>query len=136
VSQCKGSTHGRRAGTVPHALNCAPFPQTGVTRERPRHLERRQAWQRHNLSSVHKSLKYKAGRISDDMSKMIGSASEAKGRAFESRRAHQFLRRQTLMAASIEEITKEIVELPRHQRLALIPYEQIKKEMADRFPLR
>lgn len=76
------------------------------------------------------------------------------------------------MAASIEKITKEIVELPRHQRLALvrllldqdrpgtsdeienawdeeirarvravdegrtvgIPYEQIKKEMADRFP--
>jgi putative addiction module component (TIGR02574 family) len=75
------------------------------------------------------------------------------------------------VAASIEEITKEIVELPRHQRLALIrllldldqpgtsdeidsawdeeirarvkaidegrvtgiPYEQIKKEMADRF---
>lgn len=78
------------------------------------------------------------------------------------------------MAASIEEITKEVVELPRHQRLALvrllldldqpgsntdvdgawdeeirarvkavdegravgIPYEQIKKEMADRFPPR
>ena len=75
------------------------------------------------------------------------------------------------MAATIEEITKEIVELPRHQRLALvrllldldqpgtpgdsdrawdeeirarvkaiddgravgIPYEQIKKEMAERF---
>jgi len=78
------------------------------------------------------------------------------------------------MASSIEEITKEVVELPRHQRLALIrllldldqpgtneevdrawdeeirarvkavdegravgiPYEQIKKEMADRFPRR
>jgi putative addiction module component (TIGR02574 family) len=78
------------------------------------------------------------------------------------------------VAASIEEITKEVVELPRHQRLALIrllldldqpgtsdeidaawdeeirarvkavdegravgvPYEQIKKEMADRFPPR
>ncbi len=78
------------------------------------------------------------------------------------------------MAADIEEITKEIVELPRHQRLALLrllldlerpgtsdeiesawddeirasvkavdegravgmPYEQIKKEMADRFPSR
>nr|WP_298722199.1 addiction module protein [uncultured Steroidobacter sp.] len=78
------------------------------------------------------------------------------------------------MAARIEEITKEVVELPRHQRLALvrllldldqpgssndvdnawdeeirarvkavdegravgIPYEQIKKEMADRFPRR
>jgi putative addiction module component (TIGR02574 family) len=78
------------------------------------------------------------------------------------------------MAARIEEITKEVVELPRHQRLALvrllldldqpgsstdidsawdeeirarvkavdegravgIPYEQIKKEMADRFPPR
>ncbi len=78
------------------------------------------------------------------------------------------------MAASIEEITKEVVELPRHQRLALvrllldldqpgtndeidsawdeeirarvkavdegratgIPHEQIKKEMADRFPSR
>lgn len=75
------------------------------------------------------------------------------------------------MATSIEEITKEVVELPRHQRLALIrllldldqpgtsedvdrawdeeirarvkavdegravgiPYEQIKKEMAERF---
>ncbi len=75
------------------------------------------------------------------------------------------------MASSIEEISKEIIELPRHQRLALvrllldldrpgtsediestwdeeirarvnavddgravgIPYEQIKKEMADRF---
>lgn len=75
------------------------------------------------------------------------------------------------MATNIEEITKEIVELPRHQRLALvrllldldqpgttgeidsawdeeirarvkaidegravgIPYEQIKKEMAERF---
>lgn len=78
------------------------------------------------------------------------------------------------MAARIEEITKEVVELPRHQRLALvrllldldqpgsntdidnawdeeirarvkavdegravgIPYEQIKKQMADRFPPR
>jgi putative addiction module component (TIGR02574 family) len=78
------------------------------------------------------------------------------------------------MASSIEEITKEVVELPRHQRLALIrflldldqpgtnkevdqawdeeirarvkavdegravgiPYEQIKKEMTDRFPPR
>lgn len=78
------------------------------------------------------------------------------------------------MAASIEEITKEVVDLPRHQRLALvrllldldqpgtsdeiksvwdeeirarvkavdegravgIPYEQIKKEMAGRFPPR
>ncbi|HKQ82333.1 MAG TPA: addiction module protein [Steroidobacteraceae bacterium] len=78
------------------------------------------------------------------------------------------------MVARIEDITKEIVELPRHQRLALIrllldldrpgpstdidnawdeeirarvkavdegraagiPYEQIKKEMADRFPPR
>jgi putative addiction module component (TIGR02574 family) len=78
------------------------------------------------------------------------------------------------MATSIEEITKEIVGLPRHQRLILvrllldldrpgpsdeiegawdeeirarikavdegravgIPYEQIKKEMADRFPSR
>jgi putative addiction module component (TIGR02574 family) len=78
------------------------------------------------------------------------------------------------MAASIEEITKEVVELPRHQRLALvrllldldqpgtsdeieqvwddeirarvkaidegraigIPYDQIKKEMAGRFPSR
>lgn len=78
------------------------------------------------------------------------------------------------MAASIEEITKEVVDLPRHQRLALvrllldldqpgtsdeieqawdeeirarvkavdegratsIPYEQIKKEMAGRFPSR
>ena len=78
------------------------------------------------------------------------------------------------MAASIEEITKEVVELPRHQRLALvrllldldqpgssddieqaweaeirarvraidegratgIPYEQIKQEMAGRFPSR
>jgi putative addiction module component (TIGR02574 family) len=78
------------------------------------------------------------------------------------------------MAASIEEITKEVVELPRHQRLALvrllldldqpgtsddveqawdeeirarvkaidegrasgIPYEQIKREMAERFPSR
>ena len=78
------------------------------------------------------------------------------------------------MAAGIEEITKEIVELPHHQRLALIrllldldqpgtsdeierawdeeirarvkavdegravgiPYEDIKKEMADRFPSR
>jgi putative addiction module component (TIGR02574 family) len=78
------------------------------------------------------------------------------------------------MAADIEEITKEIVELPRHQRLALLrllldldrpgtsdeiesawddeirarvkavdegravgmPYEQIKKEMANRFPSR
>jgi putative addiction module component (TIGR02574 family) len=78
------------------------------------------------------------------------------------------------MAASIEEITKEVVELPRHHRLALvrllldldqpgstddverawdeeiqarvkaidegratgIPYEQIKKEMAGRFPSR
>lgn len=78
------------------------------------------------------------------------------------------------MAASIEEITKEAVDLPRHQRLALvrllldldqpgtsdeienvwdeeirarvkavdegravgIPYEQIKKEMAGRFPSR
>ena len=76
------------------------------------------------------------------------------------------------MAISIEEITKEVVELPRHQRLALvrllldldqpattddieqawdeeirarvkavdegrangIPYEQIKNEMAVRFP--
>ncbi len=78
------------------------------------------------------------------------------------------------MAASIEEITKEAIDLPRHQRLALvrllldldqpgasdeverawdeeirarikavdegrvygIPYEQIKKEMAGRFPSR
>jgi putative addiction module component (TIGR02574 family) len=78
------------------------------------------------------------------------------------------------MAASIEELTKEVVDLPRHQRLALvrllldldqpgtsdeieqawdeeirarvkavdegratgIPYEQIKKEMAGRFPSR
>lgn len=78
------------------------------------------------------------------------------------------------MATNIEEITKEIVELPRHQRLALvrllldldqpgtpgeidgawheeirarvkvidegravgIPYEQIKKEMAERFARR
>jgi putative addiction module component (TIGR02574 family) len=78
------------------------------------------------------------------------------------------------MATGIEEITKEIVELPRHQRLALIrllldldqpgtseeierawdeeirarvkavdegravgvPYEEIKKEMAGRFPSR
>jgi putative addiction module component (TIGR02574 family) len=78
------------------------------------------------------------------------------------------------MAANIEEITKEVVELPRHQRLALvrllldldqpgtsdeieqawdeeirarvkavdegratgIPYEEIKKEMAGRFPSR
>lgn len=78
------------------------------------------------------------------------------------------------MATSIEEITKEVVDLPRHQRLALvrllldldqpgagdeieqvwdeeirarvkaidegratgIPYEQIKKEMAGRFPPR
>lgn len=78
------------------------------------------------------------------------------------------------MAAGIEEITREIVELPRHQRLALIrlmldldqpgtsdeierawdeetcarvkavdegravgvPYEEIKKEMAGRFPSR
>ena len=78
------------------------------------------------------------------------------------------------MATSIEEITKEVVELPRHQRLALIrllldldqpgtseevdrawdeeirarvkavdegravgiPYDQVKKEMADRFPPR
>ena len=79
-----------------------------------------------------------------------------------------------LMATSIEEITKEVVDLPRHQRLALIrllldldrpgsgdeidaawdeeirarvkavdegrvvgvPYEQIKKEMAERFSRR
>jgi putative addiction module component (TIGR02574 family) len=78
------------------------------------------------------------------------------------------------MAASIEEITREVVELPRHQRLALvrllldldqpgtsdeiesawdeeirarvkavdegrmvgIPYEEIKKEIAGRFPSR
>ena len=78
------------------------------------------------------------------------------------------------MAISIEEITKEVVELPRHQRLALVrllldldqpgttdeieqawdeeirarvkavdegrangvPYEQIKNEMAGRFPAR
>jgi putative addiction module component (TIGR02574 family) len=78
------------------------------------------------------------------------------------------------MATSIEEITKEVLELPRHQRLALIrllldldqpgtseevdrawdeeirarvkgvdegravgiPYDQVKKEMADRFPPR
>ena len=78
------------------------------------------------------------------------------------------------MAISIEEITKEVVELPRHQRLALVrllldldqpgttdeieqawdeeirarvkavdegrangvPYEQIKNEMAGRFPSR
>jgi putative addiction module component (TIGR02574 family) len=78
------------------------------------------------------------------------------------------------MASSIEEITKEVVELPRHQRLALmrllldldqpgtsedverawddeirarvkaidegravgISYEQIKKEMTERFPPR
>ena len=78
------------------------------------------------------------------------------------------------MAASIEEITKEVVDLPRHQRLALVrllldldrpgcglerdaawdeeirslvkavdegrvtgvPYEQIKKEMAERFSRR
>lgn len=78
------------------------------------------------------------------------------------------------MAASVEEITKEVVELPRHQRLALvrllldldqpgtseeieqawdeeirarvkavdegrangIPYEQIRNEMAGRFPSR
>jgi putative addiction module component (TIGR02574 family) len=78
------------------------------------------------------------------------------------------------MAASIEEITKEAIDLPRHQRLALVrllldldqpgasgeiertwdeeirarikeidegradgvPYEQIKKEMAGRFPPR
>jgi putative addiction module component (TIGR02574 family) len=78
------------------------------------------------------------------------------------------------MTTTIEEITKELVDLPRHQRLALvrllldldqpgtpgeidgawdeeirarvkavdegravgIPYEQIKKEMADRFPSR
>jgi putative addiction module component (TIGR02574 family) len=78
------------------------------------------------------------------------------------------------MAASIEEITKEVVDLPRHQRLALvrllldldqpgtsdeieqawdeeirarvtavdegratgIPYQQIKREMAGRFPSR
>lgn len=78
------------------------------------------------------------------------------------------------MAARIEEITKEVVELPRHQRLALVrllldldqpgsnadvdsawdqeirarvkavdegraagvPYEQIRKEMSDRFPPR
>lgn len=78
------------------------------------------------------------------------------------------------MAASIEEITKEAIDLPRHQRLVLvrllldldqpgttdeierawdeeilarvkavdegrvigIPYEQIKKEMAGRFPSR
>lgn len=78
------------------------------------------------------------------------------------------------MATSIEEITKEVVDLPRHQRLALIrllldldrpgsgdeidaawdeeirarvkavdegrvvgvPYEQIKKEMAERFSRR
>jgi putative addiction module component (TIGR02574 family) len=78
------------------------------------------------------------------------------------------------MATSIEEITKEVVDLPRHQRLTLvrllldldrpgtgeeidaawdeeirarvkavddgrvtgISYEQIKKEMADRFPRR
>jgi putative addiction module component (TIGR02574 family) len=78
------------------------------------------------------------------------------------------------MAANIEEITKEVVELPRHQRLALIrllldldrsgtsddvesawdeeirarvkavdegravgiAYEQVKKEMAGRFPSR
>lgn len=78
------------------------------------------------------------------------------------------------MVASIEEITKEVVELPRHQRLALvrllldldqpgtsddveqawdeetrarvkaidegratgIPYEHIKREMAERFPSR
>ena len=78
------------------------------------------------------------------------------------------------MAISLEEITKEVVELPRHQRLALVrllldldqpgttdeieqawdeeirarvkavdegrangvPYEQIKNEMAGRFPPR
>jgi hypothetical protein len=78
------------------------------------------------------------------------------------------------MAASIEEVTKEAIDVPRHQRLALlrllldldqagasdeiertwdgeirariravdegrvdgIPYEQIKKEMAGRFPSR
>jgi putative addiction module component (TIGR02574 family) len=78
------------------------------------------------------------------------------------------------MAASVEEITREVVELPRHQRLALvrllldldqpgtsdeiesawdeeirarvkavdegrmvgIPYEEIKKEIAGRFPSR
>ena len=78
------------------------------------------------------------------------------------------------MAASIEEITKGVVELPRHQRMAIvrllldldrpgtgeeieqawdeeirarvkaidegratgIPYEQIKKEMSERFPSR
>lgn len=78
------------------------------------------------------------------------------------------------MAARIEEITKELVELPRHQRLTLvrllldldqpgtstevdaawdeeirarvkavddgravgIPYEQVRKEMASRFPPR
>lgn len=78
------------------------------------------------------------------------------------------------MAASIEEITKEVVDLPRHQRLTLvrllldldqpgtneeidqvwdeeirarvqaidegratgIPYDQIKKEMSERFPSR
>ena len=78
------------------------------------------------------------------------------------------------MVARIEDITKEIVELPRHQRLTLvrllldldqpgmgtdidaswdeeirarvkavdegravgIPYEQVRKEMADRFPSR
>jgi putative addiction module component (TIGR02574 family) len=78
------------------------------------------------------------------------------------------------MAASIEEITREVVELPRHQRLALVrllldldqpgtsdeiesawneeirarvkavdegrmvgmPYEEIKKEIAGRFPSR
>jgi hypothetical protein len=52
------------------------------------------------------------------MGAMIRPNSEAKGRAFESRRARQFLWETTLMAASIEEITKEIV-LPRHQRLAV-----------------
>ena len=83
---------------------------------------------------------------------------------------HPYLRG-IIVAATIEEITKQIVELPRHQRLALvrllldldqpgtsgdidrawdeqirarvkaiddgravgIPYEQIKKEMAERF---
>jgi putative addiction module component (TIGR02574 family) len=78
------------------------------------------------------------------------------------------------MAASIEEITKGVVELPRHQRMAIVrllldldrpgtgeeieqawdeeiragvkaidegratgvPYEQIKKEMSERFPSR
>jgi putative addiction module component (TIGR02574 family) len=48
-------------------------------------------------------------------------AYEAWGRGFESPRARQSLcAGAPPMAASIEEITREVVELPRHQRMALI----------------